>query len=98
LLVSIYIISFPLANDLLDLDMLAVIPEYRKLGIGGALVEWGTNLADENGKGAYVDASEMGAPVYARYGFLPQAPVSIPGETFSCTAYTREPKPKSGRE
>jgi hypothetical protein len=50
--------------------MLAVIPEYRRLGIVGLLVEWGTNLADENCKNAYIDATEMGCQSMLVMGFL----------------------------
>ncbi|RDW75672.1 hypothetical protein BP5796_06493 [Coleophoma crateriformis] len=77
------------------LDMLSVIPEYRKMGIGGTLTEWGCKLADEHGKFAYIDASDMGGPVYVRYGFRPLEPINIPGETFTCTPYAREPKGKT---
>lgn len=74
--------------------MLGTIPEYRKMGIGGMLVEWGCKLADQNGKVAYVDASDMGGPVYKRYDFVGLEPSPVPGASFSCLAYAREPKAK----
>lgn len=34
------------------------------------LVQWGCDLADRDGVGAYVDASKAGAPLYEKFGFV----------------------------
>ncbi|KAJ5691970.1 Acyl-CoA N-acyltransferase [Penicillium macrosclerotiorum] len=52
------------------LDMLGTHPEYRKRGAGSMLVKWGCDLADDEGAGAYVDASKAGAPLYEKFGFV----------------------------
>lgn len=41
------------------------------------LVRWGTERADEAGFEAYLEASPMGAPMYARHGFEPQKKVEL---------------------
>ncbi|EPS26468.1 hypothetical protein PDE_01405 [Penicillium oxalicum 114-2] len=52
------------------LDMLATHPEYRRRGAGSMLVKWGCDLADREGVGAYVDASQAGVPLYKKFGFV----------------------------
>jgi hypothetical protein len=37
------------------------------------LVQWGCELADENGVGAYVDASKSGAHLYQKCGFVDES-------------------------
>lgn len=54
---------------ILVLDCLAVCTDHHRRGIGGQLVKWGTELADEMQVEAVVEASMKGAPVYARHGF-----------------------------
>lgn len=34
------------------------------------LVKWGCDLADREGVGAYVDASQAGVPLYKKFGFV----------------------------
>ena len=41
------------------------------------LVRWGTQRADEAGVEAYLEASPMGAPMYARHGFEPMKKVAL---------------------
>lgn len=41
------------------------------------LVNWGCDRADEMGVEAYVEASVMGAPLYARFGFQPIKEMTI---------------------
>lgn len=53
--------------------MLGTHPDYRGRGAGSSLVRWGCDLADENGVGAYVDATRSGAPLYARFGFVDES-------------------------
>ena len=47
------------------------------------LVKWGCELADREGVSAYVDASKVGAPLYAKYGFVDY---SNPGEDIASMA------------
>lgn len=61
------------ANPLLDLDTLVTHPDYQWRGAGSMLLEWGCSVADENGVGAYVDASKAGAPLYQRFGFVDES-------------------------
>lgn len=51
------------------LDTLVVKGEHERRGAGGMLVRWGCEKADEAGVEAYLEASPMGAPLYARHGF-----------------------------
>lgn len=53
-----------------DLDMLATHPDYRRRGAGSMLIQWGCDVADREGSGAYIDASKAGAPLYAKHGFV----------------------------
>ncbi|WYZ37577.1 hypothetical protein EsH8_II_001083 [Colletotrichum jinshuiense] len=55
------------------LDTLVTHPDYQRRGAGSMLLEWGCSVADENGVGAYVDASKAGAPLYQRFGFVDES-------------------------
>tara|TARA_R110002003_G_scaffold104_15_gene8303 strand:+ start:15090 stop:15857 length:768 start_codon:yes stop_codon:yes gene_type:complete len=55
------------------LDTLATLPQHERRGAGSMLVRWGCEKADEAGVVAYVEASPVGAPLYARHGFEPVA-------------------------
>jgi predicted N-acetyltransferase YhbS len=63
--------------------MLGTHPDYRCRGAGSALVQWGCDVADREGAGAYVDASKAGAPLYERYGFLDFSDPAVPGDVAS---------------
>ncbi|KAJ5261294.1 acetyltransferase [Penicillium angulare] len=52
------------------LDTLCTHPDYWRRGAGSMLVQWGCDLADEQGVSAYVDASKKGAPLYQKFGFV----------------------------
>ncbi|KAJ6054137.1 uncharacterized protein N7446_010149 [Penicillium canescens] len=65
------------------LDMLGTHPDYRGRGAGSALVQWGCDIADREGDGAYVDASKAGAPLYERHGFVDLSDPATPGDTAS---------------
>lgn len=51
------------------LDTLVTLPQHERRGAGSMLVRWGCEKADEAGVEAYLEASPMGAPMYARHGF-----------------------------
>ncbi|KAL4762084.1 GNAT family N-acetyltransferase [Aspergillus foveolatus] len=55
------------------LDTLVVHPDYQRRGAGSMLVQWGCDLADEEGVALYVDASRAGAPLYERFGFVDES-------------------------
>ncbi|KAI0387572.1 hypothetical protein F5Y04DRAFT_7608 [Hypomontagnella monticulosa] len=54
------------------LELLAVHPDYQRLGAGTALVEWGTKAADEQGVKAVVEGTPAGRRCYEKGGFRPQ--------------------------
>ena len=59
------------------LDTLVTLPQHERKGAGSMLVRWGTQRADEAGVEAYLEASPMGAPMYARHGFEPMKKVAL---------------------
>ncbi|KAF4629602.1 hypothetical protein G7Y89_g8538 [Cudoniella acicularis] len=86
------------------LDTLCVHPSYRRLGIAAQLTNWGCELADKEGMRAYVDASDMGRPVYVKCGFrgLKSFMVKVSDEEgeeeFSCMGFLREPRALVGKQ
>jgi GNAT superfamily N-acetyltransferase len=52
------------------LDTLATLAQHERKGAGSMLLRWGCEKADEAGVEAYLDASAIGAPLYARHGFV----------------------------
>lgn len=59
------------------LDTLVTLPNHERRGAGSMLVRWGTERADEAGVEAYLEASPMGAPMYAKHGFEPVKKVAL---------------------
>ncbi|KAH7378239.1 hypothetical protein BKA66DRAFT_147710 [Pyrenochaeta sp. MPI-SDFR-AT-0127] len=59
------------------LDTLVTLPNHERRGAGSMLVRWGCEKADEAGVEAYLEASPMGAPMYARHGFQPTKEVEL---------------------
>ncbi|KAJ4303820.1 hypothetical protein N0V90_002721 [Kalmusia sp. IMI 367209] len=53
------------------LDTLVTHPEHHRRGAGRLLLQWGCERADEAGLEVYLEASEMGEPLYKRFGFEP---------------------------
>ena len=45
-------------------------PEFQRKGLGGRLVEWGINKAEEKGLQVYIEATEQGLGLYLRYGMI----------------------------
>lgn len=50
------------------LELLAVHPDYQRLGAGKALVQWGTKAADEQGLQAVVEGTPKGQRLYEQCG------------------------------
>jgi GNAT superfamily N-acetyltransferase len=59
------------------LDTLVTLQNHERRGAGSMLVRWGCEKADEVGVEAYLEASPMGAPMYARHGFHPAKEVEL---------------------
>ncbi|KAF2673190.1 hypothetical protein BT63DRAFT_410226 [Microthyrium microscopicum] len=57
------------ARPHLFLSGLIVDPEYQGKGIGKLLMQWGVEEADRYGLFGYIESSEAGKPLYAKYGF-----------------------------
>lgn len=51
------------------LHILATDPAHHRRGVGAVALEWGLREADRLGLEAYLEASDMGKPLYARWGF-----------------------------
>ncbi|GAB7349546.1 hypothetical protein MBLNU459_g0247t1 [Dothideomycetes sp. NU459] len=51
------------------LDILATDPDHHRRGVGAVQLKWGLAEADKLRVPAYLEASKMGRPLYARYGF-----------------------------
>jgi ribosomal protein S18 acetylase RimI-like enzyme len=52
------------------LKTLVVHPEFQRKGVGGRLIDWGLNQAQERGEGVYVEADgEAGKGLYLKKGF-----------------------------
>jgi GNAT superfamily N-acetyltransferase len=59
------------------LDTLVTHPDHHRRGAGGLLLSWGCDKADKAGKETYLEASEMGEPLYTRYGFEPVEKIAL---------------------
>jgi GNAT superfamily N-acetyltransferase len=59
------------------LDTLCTLPQHERKGAGSMLVRWGCERADEAGVQAYLEASPVGAPMYARHGFVKQEEIEL---------------------
>ncbi|BGP19236.1 hypothetical protein JCM10213_007029 [Rhodosporidiobolus nylandii] len=51
------------------LSVLVVDPSYQRTGAGKALLSWGCKKADEEGLLVHLEATDLGLPLYRRYGF-----------------------------
>jgi GNAT superfamily N-acetyltransferase len=50
--------------------MLSTHPEHQRRGAGSMLVKWGTDIADNLGLKAFVQASRLGKHLYESHGFV----------------------------
>ncbi|GAA5952237.1 hypothetical protein JCM21900_000463 [Sporobolomyces salmonicolor] len=67
------------------LSILAVLPEARGTGVGARLTRWGMDKAEEEGGKVFLEATELGKPIYERLGFVNE------GEPFTAS---QDPKLK----
>jgi len=54
----------------MHLEICFTRPKYRRQGLGRLLMDWGIQSADKLGFESYIDASEMGAILYEKCGFV----------------------------
>ncbi|QDS67632.1 hypothetical protein FKW77_004467 [Venturia effusa] len=64
------------------LHVISTHPDHHRRGAGGLLMKRYLDAVDEEGIEAYLEASEAGRPLYARYGFKP-----ISEKTFDLEKY-----------
>ncbi|KAF2716252.1 acyl-CoA N-acyltransferase [Polychaeton citri CBS 116435] len=69
------------AAKVIALDICCVDPGHQRKGVGHALVEWGTRLADEMGVESVVESSVFGKGLYEKNGFVfeENVPLDVPG-------------------
>ncbi|KAJ5640578.1 hypothetical protein N7528_000203 [Penicillium herquei] len=70
--------------------MLVVHPQYRRQGAASQLVQWGCDLADQNGLPVYLDAHIDAAPLYERFGFKGREDLEVTSE--GALSMIREPR------
>ena len=77
-----------------DLEIIATLPEYQGKGAAGQLMRWGVQRADELGVPCYLEANTLGRPIYERFGFRVAGEFTL--EEIGHVEYfmVREPKAK----
>ncbi|OCL10895.1 hypothetical protein AOQ84DRAFT_336738 [Glonium stellatum] len=53
------------------LHMLITLPEHHRRGAGAMLLKWGLDQADKAQLPSYLEASDMGRPLYEKLGYRP---------------------------
>ncbi|KAJ5931352.1 GNAT family acetyltransferase [Penicillium verrucosum] len=51
------------------LELLCVLPEYQRIGIGSEFLKWGIEKADSSNARIYLEATMEGVPAYLRHGW-----------------------------
>ncbi|PYH85492.1 GNAT family acetyltransferase [Aspergillus uvarum CBS 121591] len=51
------------------LELLCVLPEYQRMGVGSAFLEWGIERADASNARIYLEATMEGVPAYLKHGW-----------------------------
>jgi GNAT superfamily N-acetyltransferase len=81
--------------------ILAVDPEYQRMGVGHELLRWGLELADEEQVETWIDASAAGYGLYKQFGweevgkvYLDLAPWGGDSKVRSVASMIRQPKAK----
>lgn len=64
------------ANNVVHLNTLAILPAYQRRGIATKLMSWGVQMADQLGFPCFVEATPSGRPLYERHGFVLQEEVT----------------------
>lgn len=63
-------VPFPAHSECLEvLNILFTHPEHRGKGVASLVMEWGLERADELGLETYIEATDVGKPVYEKFGF-----------------------------
>ena len=57
------------SSFLLDLEMIATLPEYQGQGAASKLIQWGLDIADRIEAEAYLESNEENVLFYQRFGF-----------------------------
>ncbi|KAM5349862.1 hypothetical protein ACJ41O_006367 [Fusarium nematophilum] len=57
------------ARPQLYLNILYTHPDFRRQGVADMILSWGKKKADEMGVEMWLDATELGVPVYKKHGF-----------------------------
>lgn len=72
---------------------MAVLPAWRNRGVASKCVQWGLDRCDELGIPAYLEASELGVPVYEKLGFetVEEIGFAWEGTRGVCPVMVREP-------
>ncbi|KAI9647608.1 hypothetical protein NHQ30_003993 [Ciborinia camelliae] len=88
-------------THLMLLDSITTDPKHQKRGAGSMLVKWGVDMADSlNGEG-YLEATDMGRPVYEKFGFAVlatfDAPSDLKGEVPSQQKYYMMRRPVANK-
>lgn len=52
-----------------NMAVLAVLPEWQRMGVGRRLLQWGLRQADERGVECWIDASPFGKGLYEKMGW-----------------------------
>lgn len=65
-------------GNAVNLDICVIDPKYQRMGIGGLLVSWGVDKADELGFDAIVESSVFGKGLYEKNGFVFEKDVTLP--------------------
>lgn len=65
-------------GNAVNLDICVIDPKYQRMGIGGLLVSWGIDKADELGFEAIVESSVYGKGLYEKNGFEFKKDVTLP--------------------
>ena len=82
------------ALTFLDLRRVATLLDYQRRGIGSRLLQWGVDVADNEGLYAWLHARPAGLRMYAKAGWTPVVSFefSIPGiEVGPVTSMIRKP-------
>ena len=65
------------ANSVVHLNTLAVLPAHQRKGIATRLMNWGVETADQLGFPCFVEASPAGRPLYERHGFVFEQEITL---------------------